>query len=124
MQIEVINVTGPSAVPGKKYKIIEVAFKFDGKVSGKKLLDFANPSLFLEVAKWQQGQFYEVSTKKDDNGYWQWINAALVDGSSAAAPAAATKSIGDFKKGNEDRYETADERKLRQKYIIRQSSIS
>ena len=120
MQIEVINITGPDQVPNKKYQVIEIAYKQDGKVNGKKLLSFANPTLFTQVQKWKQGEVYEVSTTKDDNGYWQWTQAEL----ATTGGGGAVKSVGDFKKTSEDRYETREERLARQQYIVRQSSIS
>ena len=124
MLIEIISVSAPETPAGKKYQSIEIAYKNDGKVQGKKLLSFTNPTLFNQVKSWKQGDKYEVVTQKDANGYWQWTDATAADGSSAASSGGGGRSVGDFKKQSEDRFETREERLARQVYIVRQSSIA
>lgn len=121
MIIEIISVSGVETPAGKKYQTIEIGYKSDGKIQGKKLLSFANPTLFNQAQKWKQGDQFDIVTRKDDNGYWQWIEAvpATVGGSGGSV-----KSVGDFKKQSEDRFESREERLARQRYIVRQSSIS
>ena len=125
MQIEFVNVGSVTAVPGKKYSTIEVAYKKDGKVEGKKLLSFTNPQVFSDVQKYKQGDVVDITTTKNDQGYWQWdaITAGVAGAttvpagtSTVATQASPTKVVSN--------YETKEERASRQQLIINQSSIS
>lgn len=121
MQIEVISVS-VNTVPTAKgsYQVAEVAYKDikEGKVSGKKIMSFANKKVFEIVSRAKQGQQYEVSLDKDNQGYWQWSNIVGTEyaaGNTKPATGSPTPR---------STYETPEERAKRQDFIIRQSSLS
>lgn len=116
MQIEVLS----TSVEDKgKYKQLEVAYKGgDGKVSSKKIMSFAAPDVFKVLANSKQGDFFDVTTVKNDKGYWDWTSAT--NGSASGFVKAATTSSPTPR----STYETAEERAARQVLIVRQSSVS
>lgn len=123
MQIEIINVSAPQTPAGKKYKFVEVAYKKDGAVEGKKLLDFANPAIFKDIQTLKQGDVIEVNTVKNEKGYWDWTGFSKGnDGTPSTS--ASSGNVRETTKPTVSNYETKEERAQRQKYIIRQSSLS
>lgn len=117
MRIEIVSVTETEKTnkAGRKYSELEVIYKNEeGKAQTKKLLSFTNPAVFKAVKSASAGDKLNVNTQKDDNGYWQWTGL-----SEEAKPTqqAATRVTG-------SNYETKEERALRQKYIVRQSSLT
>lgn len=125
MLIEVIDVGTPVAV--KKYHTIEVAYKADGKTSGKKLMSFLFPEVYETLSKASRGAVFEVTSVKNDAGYWDWVK--VVESGSAGLPAPTEQGAAprDFKqesKAVKSTYETAEERAARQILIVRQSSLS
>jgi hypothetical protein len=77
--------------------------------------------VFNHIKDLTKGDQVNVTTTKDDNGYWQWTNI----GGDATAPVqaqASAPSTGGRVTGSN--YETKEERAARQVYIVRQSSIS
>lgn len=148
--IEVINVSAPkyTKTANGGYNAIEVAFKRDGKVDGKKLVDFNgkdNPygkSVYDFFVALKGGENVEVEAQKGEK-FWNWIGVTPVgkaeqSSSPANAPQSDTEQpSGDS--GNKPRgrpvgstrgrvtgsnYETPAERAKRQVYIVRQSSIT
>ena len=78
-RIEVIGLTGPTYVktPRGGYNSLEVAYKGpDGKVAGKKLVDFTNKEVFSFFTKTKSGDKVSVEAEKDANNFWQWNSAA------------------------------------------------
>lgn len=123
IQIEIISVGQPTSVPtknGKSYNVIEVAYRKDGKIEGKKIMSFANPVVYKAVQQLTAGSTVEVGLEKNDAGYWNWVSVGAV-GSASSAPAGATSvASAPARSGN---YETAEERANRQVLIVRQSSL-
>lgn len=145
--IEVLSVSQPTYTKTAKggYNQIEVAFKKDGKVDGKKLIDFKFPEVYKAVVAMKQGDKATVTSEKNDGDkYWTWILVSPLTGSAGtteenkgadkqpeqpavdhagvdkrdqAAPAARGRVTG-------SNYETPAERARRQVYIVRQSSIT
>lgn len=120
MQIEVLSV---SVEDKGKYKMAEVAYKNqEGKVMGKKLMSFGDGAkAFKLLASASAGEMFTVKAAKNDKGFWDWVDAekGAVDLGTTSKPAAPA--------GNatpRSTYETPDERALRQKLIVRQSSIT
>ena len=123
MQITVIDVGQPnthSTKNGRSYQSMEVTYKNDsGQVQSKKLMSFSNPDVFKQAKEWQKGDTVDVNTQKDDNGYWQWRSVKKEgDGASSKTSSTSTTRV------TGSNYETKEERAARQKYIVRQSSIS
>lgn len=127
MQIQ-INVLSVSInhIPNAKggYDVAEVAYKDlkDGKVNGKKIMSFVDAALFTSVKALVAGQTYNVEMlkepAKDGKEYWQWKSITP----STGAPVETNKTAGYA--APKSTYETTEERKLRQNFIIRQSSLS
>ena len=96
--IEVVNVAAPSFVKTAKggYNMIEVAHKQDGKIGGKRLLDFASPTVYNTFLAAQPGTVFNVEIEKNEKGYWDWVSATPVSANSSSdgtsGPAAATDS--------------------------------
>ena len=128
MQIEIINVGKPETPAGKQYQALEVAYKKEGKVEGKKLMDFANPAVFAAIQKFKQGDFVEVGLVKNEKGYWDWTGVTAATGASTAytdvPPTTSGGANRESSKATVSNYETREERKERQQFIIRQSSIA
>ena len=120
MLITIVNVSEPQAV--KKYFTIEVAYKNDkGQVQGKKLMSFTYPLVYSTLKGAQAGETYDVTLVKEGD-FWNWTAASKVEGGSQEV-AQQTKTQA-FAQGSQDRFETKEERLARQRYIVRQSSLS
>lgn len=125
IQIHVLSVN-INHIPNAKggYDMAEIAYKDvkDGKVNGKKIMSFVDKGLFESVKGLVSGSQYDVEMLKepgrDGKEYWQWKKITPTTGAPVANDTktgyAAPKST----------YETPEERKLKQEFIIRQSSIS
>lgn len=125
MQIEIIGVTNSTkaGANGRSYNQLDVAYKDNqGKVVGKKIMDFTYKDTYNTLKSATSGQVYEVETVKNEkSGYWDWKSATL----STAFPSA--QQIAPPSKGTpvgKSTYETPEERAIKQVYIVRQSSIS
>lgn len=118
MQIEVLSV---SVEDKGKYKMMEVAYKSDGKVTSKKIMSFGNAAdVFKRLLTSKPGDSFSVKSEKNEKGYWDWISISdgTTEGVSAAAPSRAANA------SPKSTYETAEERANRQVLIVRQSSLS
>lgn len=144
LQINVINVSQPKFTKTAKggYNQIEVAYKdAQGKVNGKKLVDFgASATVYKTFANCKGGELITVtSVKNDGDQFWNWTEASFVGagqseggtGESAGSPVRGSgeKSEGQSPRSTAGRvtgsnYETPAERAKRQIYIVRQSSIT
>ncbi len=132
MQVNVIDVSNlntHTAKNGREYQSVEVMYKNDqGQAQNKKLMSFANPSVFKAAQAWNKGDVVHVSTEKDTNGYWQWTavgNADSVsDKRSDDAPATQGTAAKSTTRVSGSNYETKEERAARQVMIVRQSSLS
>ena len=86
-----------------------------GGVEGKqRIVPFANPSVFKTLDGASINESFDVAVSKNAKGYDVWSSIGAV-GTIKATP--GTKVLG-------SNYETADERALKQRYIVRQSSIA
>lgn len=128
MLITIVSVEQGQVPAGKKYKMVEVAYKGeDGKIAGKKVMDFSYPTVYNALKAASQGDKFEITAVKEGD-YWNWSEIKKAEG--AASPVTATGGSGEgnrtqaFAASSNDRYETKEERQARQKYIIRQSSLS
>ena len=120
MQIEIVNVTEnqKQSSNGRGYTELEVIYKNqEGKAQTKKIMSFSNPAVFKAVKDATAGSKLEITTEKDGNGYWQWTGIGSNNATNVAKPATTVRTGG-------SNYETPEERALRQKYIVRQSSLT
>ena len=125
MLVKIVSVLRED-VPNKNgkgtYGKLTVAYRNDqGKLAEKPLLSFTNPAVFKAFEKAEAGD--EINVKSEKVGdYWNWT-AILAEGETASvstqAPTsnAATRVTG-------SNYETKEERALKQRYIVKQSSLS
>ena len=117
MKVNIQEVTVSTVNQGKKnYQIAEVVYTSDrGENKNKKIMSFGNPAVFAVLSKQPRG-WHNVETEGAPYYNWSSIEAA-----NDAAPAADVVKSGTVSKST---YETAEERKIKQLYIIKQSSIS
>ena len=141
IQIEIISVGQVQTVPtknGKSYQVIEVAYKKEGKIEGKKIMSFVSPAVFNAVQKLGQGEVCYVETEKGTpnaagQSFWQWNSIS----SASDAPTQGTRStagtgavpatqgsVSAPTTKTASSYETKEERAARQVMIVRQSSLS
>lgn len=99
-----------------KYQIANVTYTFNGNNKTTKIMSFANPQVFKDVQSFSPGTELVVETTKNAQGYDQWSKVSVA---GAAAPSSAGVSP-----QARSTYETPEERKIKQLYIIKQSSIS
>ena len=144
--IEVIAEPSITKVNNSKggYRSLEVPFKDNGKVSGKKINDIYQKDIFDSVASFKRGDRVEVGLEKEEGSdgreYWQWRQVRKLDaGTSAdASPAQGgvstdvgsgpvndreTSAVPAKGRVTGSNYETPEERALKQVLIVRQSSI-
>jgi hypothetical protein len=103
------------------YSVATVSYTDNGKEFSKKIMSFTNPTVFAAVKDASPGDNLDVTVTKEGE-YYNWTGVKVADatqaaprqGSTATAPARSAPST----------YETADERKIKQLYIVRQSSIA
>lgn len=128
--IEIIAVGAPQHTPNAKggYYKIDVAFKSDGKVQGKLLVDFKRPEIYNKALELKAGDVVSVTLEKepgsDGKEYWQWValgDAAPASASPTPSAASSSKPTG---RVTGSTYETPEERAVKQVYIVRQSSIT
>ena len=96
----------------KPYQQLLVTYNADGVTDTQKVISFQNPQVFKELEGLQKGEERDVKVEKV-GAYTQWTSAGPV-GTIAKE---ATKVIG-------SNYENAEERAVKQRYIVRQSSIA
>jgi len=122
MSIKIQEVTVETVQKGKnKYQVANVVYTDGGKNFTKKIMSFANPAVFDTVKNAKSGEEYEVKAVKDGD-YWNWASIEKVDAGTTRAAGAGTPATGGKVVGSN--YETAEERKLRQMLIVKQSSIA
>ena len=95
-----------------------------GETKEKKVMSFSNPAVFAVVSKAQSGEVYDVGYTPGDQ-YYNWATIKLME-AAGEAPTASTggKPAPTGGKVSASTYETAEERKIKQMYIIKQSSIT
>lgn len=101
-----------------KYNLMNLSYRFNGKLSEKKLVSFgANAEAYKTLLTSNKGDMFNVTQTKNEQGYNDWVKvvpASATDTPATKAPSASPRST----------YETPEERAFRQKLIVRQSSVS
>jgi hypothetical protein len=124
--IQIVSVEQGSVPAGKKYQVLEVAYKDDqGKIAGKKILSFSHPTVFNTLKAAQAGEKYDVTSTKEGD-YWNWTAISKATGVAAPADVVSTGKTATqtFAAQSNDRYETKEERNKRQSMICKQSSLA
>lgn len=123
MSIKVQEVTVETVQKGRnKYQVATVVYTDGGKNFTKKIMSFSNPAVFDTVKNAKSGEEYDVKAVKDGE-YWNWASIERAGSGEAKAAVAGTPAATGGKVLGSN-YETADERKIKQLYIIKQSSIA
>lgn len=126
MLVKVVSVNRED-VPNKNgkgtYGKLTVAYRNDqGKLAEKPLLSFTNPAVFKAFERAQAGE--EINVKSEKVGdYWNWTGI-LAEGEASSASTQAPASGGTATRVTGSNYETKEERALKQRYIVKQSSLS
>ena len=81
MQIEIIQVGEVVTVPTQSgsYQTVEIAYKREGKVEGKKIVSFNYGEVFETLKDAESGQWYDVKTTKNEKGFWDWVEVKVID---------------------------------------------
>jgi hypothetical protein len=131
MLITIKHVDVQTQTKGKgSWQVAEVIYSDErGQTRTQKLMSFTNPQVFAAVSKAQGGDKFDVQVTKNDAGYNQWASATHSDGTSSSAPqtsqgapAARGTTVNNYSGGRD--FETKEERAIRQRLIVRQSSLS
>lgn len=104
------------------YHQAEVTYTDNGKNFTKKIMSFTNPAVFDTIKDAAQGDQFELAIKKEGD-FYNWVSLAPVSKDGPKSPPDAQPKNSYTPRPN-NTYETAEERKLKQLYIIRQSSIA
>jgi len=118
---EVAVTQGPVKGKNKPWFAAEVTYTTDrGENKTKKVMSFSNPEVFAIVSKVTHPTSFEATN--DGAPYYNWTKLEpLAEESQQTAPGVKPVTSG---RVTGSTYETAEERKIKQLYIIRQSSIS
>lgn len=121
MQVTIQEVTVETITKGRNsYQVASVVHTANGKNSTKKIMSFTAPAVFNSVKDATSGSNWDVELKKEGD-YWNWVGIKPLDGGSEAT---APRSGAVAARPTTSTYETPEERKIKQMYIIKQSSIS
>lgn len=131
MQIRIKNVdveTVPGVGKKASYQKAEVLYD-NGQYTNQvfKLFSFTNPSVFALISKATKGDTFEIEVTKNDKGFNQWVSASASVGGSGSSDSATPVSRSTGTSGSTPRsstYETTEERAVRQRLIVRQSSLT
>jgi hypothetical protein len=119
-RITIQETTVSTVTKGKNsYQVAEVTFTTDrGENKTKKVMSFSNPGVFAIVSKISHPTPFEA--ENDGAPYYNWTKLTPAVEDSPKAPGA--QPSGGRVVGST--YETAEERKIKQLLIVRQSSIT
>ncbi len=134
--LEIIKVETPEVVPTSKgsYRKVSVAFRDQaGKVGGKQFMSFNDEKIFAQVLTLEAGSKYTVVQEKKENektkqSYWYWTEISTAGdvaiGPEVSSGSTATRPQSSGGRVTGSNYETPEERKIKQRYIVRQSAIT
>ena len=121
MKIKILSVQNEDK---GKYNQLTVNFKNldTGVVMATKVMSFTVPDVYAQLKDAVVDSIFDVQSVKNDKGFWEWKSvgplkeAEMVASKKASFAAKANTAGRDF--------ETSAERHVRQKLIVRQSSLS
>lgn len=126
IEIEVLTATKTTATSktGKPYTMVEVAYKQDGAVKGKKLLEFKAKDICKVLGSAITGDKFTVVQEKEGD-FWEWksISSSTATASSVGA-ATSTPTAAGVKTTPKGDWETKEERAAKQVMIVKQSSLA
>ena len=125
--VDIETVAGVGKKTGyQKAEVLYDAGQYTNQV--KKLMSFVNPDVFKTISTATKGDLFEITSIKDDKGYVQWTSIKPANGEdggtgSVGAPAARS-ATGSSSPVIKSTYETPEERAVKQRLIVRQSSLA
>lgn len=116
VEIEILDIakTDKEDKFGKPTRTLAVNYISEGVTRTQNIVPFANPKVFSVLDDASVGDKFDVTITKNGK-YDNWSAIGPVGSFKQATP--TTKVIG-------SNYETAEERAIKQRYIVRQSSIA
>lgn len=127
MLIKVLNISPVETITksdGKSYSKYDVSYKDldSGKITGKTLVSFNNPEVFAFFRKTKPEDTIEVESVKKDK-YWEWVKATVgtakeVNTNAEPTTKAYSPAV------SRSTYETPEERKIKQRLIVRQATLN
>lgn len=110
--------------PPKKWGKATVKYDYNGSARSQNVMSFANPEVFKKVQE-LVGETVDVEVGKNDKDFTEWRSIAVSGraASSSGAPDIQPASAAKTNSYSRD-FETKEERALRQRLIVRQSSLS
>ena len=121
MKIKILNVQNEDK---GKYNQLIVNFKNldTGVVMATKVMSFTVPDVYAQLKDAEVDLIFDVQSEKNAKGFWEWKSVTPL---KEAEVAASKKSSFAAKANTAGRdFETSAERHIRQKLIVRQSSLS
>jgi hypothetical protein len=127
-QITISEVSVEEVKKGKNaYFVANVTYQTGrGESKTKKIMSFANPAVFAIAKVAKAGEVYDIAYVPGDE-YYNWASMKnMSGGDEAPAPARATGAgaVPTSGKVTGSTYETAEERKVKQLLIVKQSCIA
>lgn len=129
IQIKVINV-GPVENVSKgrnNYSKFDLTYKDlgNGKVTGKQIMSFGNSDVYNTLKNAKQDDTFTVTIEKNSKtGYWDWLSISYgLDVNTSKEKVAPDSKQTAVPRSNSN-YETAEERRIKQRSIERQSSLA
>ena len=126
--VDVIREEKPSSNGKGTYGALTVTYRSNGKIAEKKLMSFANPTVFKYFEKAQKGDNVDVtSVKNEKTGYWDWTAIGTGGGGvggEGTQTSTGGQAVGQTTRVTGSNYETKEERAVKQRYIVRQSSVA
>ena len=117
MEIKILQIERITGVD--KFKnpttTLDVIYESGGVEGKQRIVPFANPSVFKTLNGASINESFDVAVSKNAKGYDVW--SAIGSVGSIKDVKVATKVVG-------SNYETPEERAIKQRYIVRQSSIA
>lgn len=128
MHVTIVEVNSEIIRTGKTpYTKAKIVYQDEGgKAKSYQLVSFANPAVWAVIKDAKAGDTFDVTVGQNDKGYDTWTAAAKSAGPAAEAPASGGtgRSGGAVQQSRTSTYETPEERAIRQRLIVRQSSLS
>ena len=128
LKIQVLSTTvvTKTSGAGKPYQNCEIAYKNidQGKVEAKNITEYSK--VFKKASDATVGMFFDVTTEKDDKGYWQWTSFTPAEAVAIVPSTAPTsyKPVAQTVPAAKSTYETPEERAKKQVFIVKQSSLT
>lgn len=101
------------------YNKAVVVYETGGNKRTHNLMDFSNKQVYNTIVTANPGATFEITTRQNDKGYAEWAAAEPASAAATSAPATAPNRA-----PATSNYETREERAIRQRLIVRQSSLS